>query len=190
MAKKSKFGANPGTGISSILMIFVVLCITTFGVLSFVSARADLRLTQVNEQTAQTYYAAGVKAQQTLAQLDALLQKVQQLPKDATAQQSAAVLGLSESAAQEAAARLAGVSGKEERYAVLAAYAAASLQENAAPGSGQQAEYLFALSDTHELRVTVKIDAPGQTTRCRIVSEQIEETGSGEDRPLNVWPGN
>ena len=32
-------------GASSVLMIFVVLCLTTFGVLSLVSAKADLRLT-------------------------------------------------------------------------------------------------------------------------------------------------
>ena len=77
-----------------------------------------------------------------------------------------------------------------ERYRVLAAYAAASLQENAEPGDGMQADYSFALSNVSELRVTVELGAPGESFRCRVLSEQICETDAEEDRPLNVWPGN
>jgi hypothetical protein len=190
MAKKSKFSANPGTGISSILMIFVVLCITTFGVLSFVSARADLKLTEANAQTVQTYYSAEEKAQRILAQLDALLQRAQALPESATAQECAQSVGLSGTAAQPAVQQLEKAGNAAERYRVLAAYAAASLQEGAAPGDGTQVIYSFALSGVSELRVTVEIGELGGSFRCRVLSEQICETGAGEDQPLNVWPGN
>ena len=189
MAKKNQFGANPGTGISSILMIIVVLCLTTFGVLSFVSARADLKLTEVNVQTVETYYSAEEKAQRILAQLDTLLQAAQALPEDAAAQECVQSVGLSGAAAQSAVQQLEQAEGGAARYRVLAAYAAASLQENAAPGDGMQAVYSFELSDTSELRVTVEIGAKGESFRCRIASEQICETGTETDRPLNVWPG-
>ena len=190
MAKKSKFSANPGTGISSILMIFVVLCITTFGVLSFVSARADLKLTEANVQTVQTYYSAEEDAQEVLARLDALLQRAQALPEDATELERARNIGLSGAEAQSAVQRLEEAVDAAERYRVLAAYAAASLQENAEPGDGMQADYSFALSNVSELRVTVELGAPGESFRCRVLSEQICETDAEEDRPLNVWPGN
>lgn len=190
MAKKSKFSANPGTGISSILMIFVVLCMTTFGVLSFVSARADLKLTEANEQTVAGYYAAEEKAQRTMAQLDNMLKKVQELPADAPAADGVQAIGLSGTSAKDAAERVQTAESTEEKYAVLASYAAASLQENAALDNGKQAVFTFSLNDTHELRVTVKIHSRQEKVRCSIASEQICETGTEEDQPLNVWPGN
>ena len=52
---QKRFGSM---GASSVLMIFVVLCLTAFGVLSLVSARADLRLTRRAVQAAEEYYAA------------------------------------------------------------------------------------------------------------------------------------
>lgn len=47
-----------GMGASSILMIFVVLALTTFGILSFLSARADLRLTERAADHTVAYYKA------------------------------------------------------------------------------------------------------------------------------------
>ena len=44
MKKKTRIGLNIGT--SSILLVFVLLCMVTFAVLSFVSANADYKLSR------------------------------------------------------------------------------------------------------------------------------------------------
>lgn len=56
-------------GMVSILMIFVVLCLTTFATLSFVSARADLKLSRKASNSISEYYAADTAAEQYLAEL-------------------------------------------------------------------------------------------------------------------------
>lgn len=58
----------------SILMVFVMLCLTTFGVLTLVTARAEMRLTQKNAQSVTSYYASVSKTQEILAQIDSILQ--------------------------------------------------------------------------------------------------------------------
>lgn len=62
-----------GIGASSILMIFVVLCLTTLGVLSYASARADLALTERRAERVMAYYEAAAGAQRQLTQIDAAL---------------------------------------------------------------------------------------------------------------------
>lgn len=65
----------PGVGVSSILMIFLVLCLTSFGVLSLFSARSDWNLTRKNRESVLNYYAADAKVQQVLRQIDAKLRE-------------------------------------------------------------------------------------------------------------------
>lgn len=62
-----------GVGASTILMIFVVLTLTTLGVLAFASARADLVLTQRRQAQVEAYYAAAADAQALIAKVDAAL---------------------------------------------------------------------------------------------------------------------
>lgn len=51
-----------GVGAASVLIIFVLLCLTVFATLSLVSAQADLRLAQRAAQTTAAYYDADGKA--------------------------------------------------------------------------------------------------------------------------------
>lgn len=60
-------------GGSSILMIFVVLCLTTFGILSYVTANADCRISTKNADTVKNYYEAGAEVQARLEQIDSAL---------------------------------------------------------------------------------------------------------------------
>lgn len=46
------------TGITSIVLIFVLLCLLTFAVLSVVSARADYKLSEKNTTRTTEYYEA------------------------------------------------------------------------------------------------------------------------------------
>ena len=68
---KKKFSI--GTGVPSILMIFVVLALTTFAVLSFTSARADYKLTEKNCKYIMDYYSADKEAQTIIAEVDCIL---------------------------------------------------------------------------------------------------------------------
>lgn len=62
-----------GVGASSILMIFIVLCLTTLGVLSFVSAKANLSLTDRRTQQVTAYYESNARADALIAEIDAII---------------------------------------------------------------------------------------------------------------------
>ena len=72
--KKNIFGMNIGS--ASILLIFVILCLVSFAVLSIVSANADNKLTQkiLNRTTA--YYDACNNAETSLSAVDETLRNV------------------------------------------------------------------------------------------------------------------
>ena len=58
-------------GGSSLLVIFTVLCLTVFAVLSLSSVQADGRLSKASAESVQAYYAADCEAEEILAQLRA-----------------------------------------------------------------------------------------------------------------------
>ena len=61
MAKQeSGFKANIGS--SSLILIFIVMCLVTFGMLSLTSARSDLSLANRNADAVAEYYRAIRKA--------------------------------------------------------------------------------------------------------------------------------
>ncbi len=68
------YGLNIGS--SSILLIFVVLCLISFATLSIVSANADNKLTQKVLDRTTAYYEACNQAERALAEVDATLVSV------------------------------------------------------------------------------------------------------------------
>ena len=64
-------GANVGG--SSILVIFVLLCITTFATLAMVSATASFRLAEQVARAADDYFAAQSRAEEKLAQISGII---------------------------------------------------------------------------------------------------------------------
>lgn len=73
-SKKKQFGMNIGS--ASILLVFVILCLVSFAVLSIVSANADNKLSaRVLERTS-AYYAACNQAEQSLAGMDNTLRRI------------------------------------------------------------------------------------------------------------------
>ncbi len=74
------FGINIGS--SSILMIFVLLCLVTFSALSLVSANADYKLTEKTAESVSGYYEADAKAETLLASID---EKLINMAKDTAA---------------------------------------------------------------------------------------------------------
>jgi len=63
--------AFPMVGASSLLVIFAVLCLTTFALLSLNTALAGSRLSQQSAQAVQAYYDADTNAEYILSQLRA-----------------------------------------------------------------------------------------------------------------------
>ena len=64
--KKEKKSIGVGIGSSSILVIFVILCLTTFSALSLVSANADLKLTMRTNSAITDFYNADSLAEEKI----------------------------------------------------------------------------------------------------------------------------
>lgn len=64
-------------GLSSLILIFIVLCLSTFGLLSLSSARGDLELAQRGAQAVREFYEADSKGQQWLAETDQILRQME-----------------------------------------------------------------------------------------------------------------
>lgn len=71
MSKKKSTGVNIGS--SSILLIFVLLCLVSFAALSIVSANADYKLGQKILTRTSAYYEACNQAEKSLASIDRTL---------------------------------------------------------------------------------------------------------------------
>lgn len=65
MRNKTQFSMN--IGLPSILLIFVVLCLVSFGVLSLVSANSDLKLSKKVLNRSSSYYETCNEAEEMLA---------------------------------------------------------------------------------------------------------------------------
>lgn len=68
---KQRRGAPPAVGGASLLVVFAVLCLTTFALLSLATVQADNRLAQSSANAVSSYYRADCQAQAILAQLRA-----------------------------------------------------------------------------------------------------------------------
>lgn len=67
--KQDKTFSMPTVGISSLLVIFAVLCLTVFALLSVSTVQAQRRLADSANQTVTGYYAAECAAHEILAEL-------------------------------------------------------------------------------------------------------------------------
>lgn len=70
MREKERF-SPPAVGGSSLLVIFAVLCLTVFALLSLSTVRADGRLSDASAEAVANYYAADCQAEEILARLRA-----------------------------------------------------------------------------------------------------------------------
>lgn len=73
-----KYEFKVSTGITSIMMIFVVLCLTAFGVLSYSSANADIKLSVKNADSKLEYYQAEGEINEKICDVDGIILKVRQ----------------------------------------------------------------------------------------------------------------
>lgn len=64
-------------GTTSLILIFIVLCLSTFGLLSLSSARGDWNLAQKNAGAVRGYYAADAKGEAFVAMVDQTLRQAE-----------------------------------------------------------------------------------------------------------------
>ncbi len=74
MEDKKKF--HIGTGVTSLIMIFVVLCLTTFAVLSFAQARSDYKLTRESADNISSYYQARNKVVRNISDINEKIMEI------------------------------------------------------------------------------------------------------------------
>ena len=72
MSRKNNRGTM-AIGTPSAILVFVVLCLTSFGALAFSTANADLKLSTQTAENVTDYYAADASAQWALMKLDETL---------------------------------------------------------------------------------------------------------------------
>lgn len=68
MAKRERF-SPPAVGGVSLLVVFAVLCLTVFSLLSLSTVQADRRLADASVRAVEDYYTADCAAQEILARL-------------------------------------------------------------------------------------------------------------------------
>ena len=83
MAEKSSRN-KVSIGASSLILIFIVLCMATFGLLSLSSAQGDLKLARRNADAVKGYYEADNKGQQWLKGVDEVLMEEMGRGQDST----------------------------------------------------------------------------------------------------------
>lgn len=67
--KKARRSLPSALGATTLLVVFAVLCLTVFALLSLSTVQADSRLAQRSREAVEEYYAADTLAQETLARL-------------------------------------------------------------------------------------------------------------------------
>lgn len=60
-------------GISTILLVFILLCLITFAVLSLTTANTDYKLSRITAERTREYYGAQIEAAEKLKEIDGLL---------------------------------------------------------------------------------------------------------------------
>ena len=67
--KRQERFSPPAIGGTSLLVVFAVLCLTVFALLSLTTVQADVRLADASAKAVEDYYAADCEAQEILARL-------------------------------------------------------------------------------------------------------------------------
>ena len=75
---ENKWGGRANIGTSSLILIFIVLCLTIFGLLSLSSAGSDWKLARKNAEAVRGYYKADGQAVEFLAMVEEVLSRCSQ----------------------------------------------------------------------------------------------------------------
>ena len=202
MRRKGNF--HLGVGASSILMIFVVLCLTTFGILSYVTANADNKISTKNAETVENYYAATAIAEQKLQKIDEALLSAREDAAKAAA--GISLTGLKEynqyknrSELQSVTEILAGNASAEQKKAVCYRSFAQMLLTRldgvtVEPSDGESLNVRFPVDAGagRQIETRLAVGAFDDAERYRITERKLTpqalESDGGDT--LELWQGN
>ena len=142
----------PGAGLSTVLLVFVILCLIVFSVLSLSTAKADLEMSQKIADRTKEYYQAQSRAGERLKQIDAVLAK--QYNEKKTSYLEAAQNELQ----QESDLTLTTAKNGQEVFCV----------------------YIEPINETQQLRVELQVAEPDRETgSCvQIIGWEAEQAGT------------
>jgi len=72
---KTEIKRNANIGTSSLILIFIVLCLVTFGLLSLSNAKSDWNLAAKNKDAVAAYYEADAKGVEFVAMVDGIVRE-------------------------------------------------------------------------------------------------------------------
>lgn len=195
-------------GWSSILMIFVVLCLTAFGILSYVTANADYKLSAKTALTVQDYYEASQKSEKKLQAIDTAVLRARTDAKSASSSGSCAGLANREDYERIPAVEsvLKSAVPISEKYkmccavfsrVLLSKLDGVTLADPSGTSLPLNGTFSVAADQNRKIQVSLVINPLADTDRCKVESsrlvdsEETEETEETESEPtLNLWQGN
>lgn len=180
MRKKTRMGLNIGT--SSILLVFVLLCMVTFAALSYVSANGDYKLSRSLADRTAAYYEADGKAEATEALLYQRLSQLAQGCSDIDAYLNG-IPGVLEDTDCTFSFQNLGGTGTDH--------------EESSPGTGNDSSFLgniswqVSLNDTQILQITLDLWDPFTSDTLFTVSQwQVIQARAWEDHStMNLYDG-
>lgn len=150
MTQKNKGSA---LGISLILVVFILLCLITFGTLSYLQAKANNALSLSSTENTLAYYKADIAAKETLQQIDTML-----------------ALNYNEESFYWYTLTLqAAFTDLQDTQVLSAAYEP--------EGDAVAFSYTTPVSDTEVLRTTIELIYPATDVYYKIVGWQLEFIG-------------
>lgn len=165
---KGNSGFQIGTGVTSILMIFVVLCLTTFAILSYTSADADLKLSKNYKDYIESYYDTYSELNDELARMDAIVYQMMSENEDGAYGGQRIILALQTMASEN----------------ITATYSSNNQILNITLSK--------AINDNQDLVMEVSFDTSGTGNRCKIEKCYVYSENDNviqEETLPNMWGG-
>ncbi|MGN1339644.1 MAG: hypothetical protein ACI4WS_05085 [Oscillospiraceae bacterium] len=160
-SRKPGSGGVVGVGYISIMLIFTVICLTIFAVLSFQAAYSNDRLSERGEDFTKQYYAADMQAKKILSELD--YKSAELLGGFHFGEELAA-------AAEDISGGTASLTAKDGRECVLV-------------------NYSVEMNDRQRLSVSVLFYTSAGEYRYEVQSWKTTTEQEPGDSHLNVWDG-
>ena len=199
---KPKRNIQFSVGWSSILMIFVVLCLTAFGILSYITAGSDYKLSEKTAQNEQDYYDMLRQSEKKLQTIDAAVLQARSDAQRASA--SGSCDGLTDGGdyrsipAVETALKSSEPPADKCRTC-CAVFLQTRLAKQGVTFSNSSegklpvnAEFSVAGDRNRSMRVSLVIDPFSGGERCRVTGREVIVSGQDQDSEsaLGLWSGN
>lgn len=190
-------------GWASILMIFVVLCLAAFGILSCVTANADYKISAKTAQNTQSYYDLLRKSEQKLEAVDAAVLQARSDARQAA--NSGSCAGLANSVdygkipAVETALKGSEPAAEKSKTCcvafsrVLLAKQCVTISDPSGETVPIHAGYSVTDNQSRTIHVSFVIDPFANKDRCKVTSRELvvsQPKAQTVGSALNLWQGN